>query len=336
MKKLACALGIVVGVSWLGWAQEDLWERAREAFGGAPPVEVLEPARVELGRRLFYDPRLSLDRSVSCFSCHDLANFGDDGRRFSPGVGGQRGKRNAPSVYHAHWQFSQFWDGRSQTVETQAMEPILNPIEMAIPDPQVVVQRLQAIPEYRELFAQAFPRESKITLVLVGQALGSFERGLVTVSPLDHYLDGDRTALDDEQKRGMETFLRQGCAGCHRGPGLGGLDFRIPPGLEGSDRGRGDFTHDPRDNGFFKVSSLRNVSETAPYFHDGSTFSLSEAVTRHGPRSISPTEVAQIVEFLGAVRGDIPREYIAAPVPFGDPGSEKGESGSPATPPAPR
>jgi cytochrome c peroxidase len=292
-----------------------LWEKAHQHFGEIPAIKSSAPALVKLGRRLFFEPQLSLDGSQSCISCHDLQVFGADGRRFSPGVKGKRGRRNAPTVYHAAWHSSQFWDGRSPSLIDQATMPILDPLEMAMNDEAQVVARLQAIPSYRSAFAEAFP-DPEIRLARVGEALAAFEEGLLTRSPFDRYLEGEQSALNDDQKRGLETFFDLGCQQCHAGPALGGQKFERPRGVDSeSDLGRAEPTGRPEDRGKFKVPSLRNVSETAPYFHDGRYFQLDQALAAHAPAHISATQVSELVDFLKALRGELPQDYIQDPNP---------------------
>lgn len=295
------------------------------AFAPLPVVMVtdanlMSPARIDLGRRLFYETLLSEDRQTSCNSCHDLQAYGVDGRQFSTGVKGQLGGRNAPSVYNAAAHVAQFWDGRALTIEEQAKGPILNPVEMGMPNSREVVKRLRTDPAYVKMFKDAFPGEPQpVTYDNVGRALGAFERMLVTPSRWDAYLKGNDEAITKEEKIGLNVFLKSGCVGCHHGPFLGGTAFQkagvVAPWPDQDDQGRSQVTKRPEDAMVFKVASLRNVEKTAPYFHDGAVADLAEAVTWMGRhqfgRELTPKEVQSIVAYLKSLTGTIPEEYIA-------------------------
>lgn len=297
----------------------------------APLPAALEPAgaavpeaRIALGRQLYYETRLSRDHDLSCNSCHRLTAYGVDGEQFSHGDGGQLGGRNAPTVYNAAGHIAQFWDGRAPTVEAQAKGPILNPVEMAMPDSARVVQELNALPAYRRMFAAAFPGEADpVTYDNVGRAIGAFERRLVTPSRWDQYLAGDRTALTPVERQGFRTFVESGCAACHFGAFVGGstyqrLGLARPWGTE-TDLGRFAITHEPIDRMVFKVPSLRNAAQTAPYFHDGSVTALDDAVRLMAyhqlNQRLSPEQVAAIGAWLRSLTGVLPGHYIAPPPP---------------------
>jgi cytochrome c peroxidase len=298
-----------------------------DAFAPLPVVMVsdanlMSPARIDLGRRLFYETLLSEDHQMSCNSCHDLKAYGVDGRRVSTGVKGQLGGRNAPSVYNAAAHVAQFWDGRALTVEEQAKGPILNPVEMGMPNSKEVVKHLRADPTYVKMFKDAFPGEKQpVTYDNVGRAIGAFERMLVTPSRWDAYLTGTEEALTKQEKIGLNAFLKSGCAGCHHGPYLGGTAFQkagvVTPWPDQADQGRSQVTKRPEDAMVFKVASLRNVEKTAPYFHDGAVADLAEAVSWMGRhqfgRELTPEEVRSIVAYLKTLTGTIPEEYIARP-----------------------
>ncbi|MGD0678423.1 MAG: cytochrome c peroxidase [Polyangiaceae bacterium] len=279
--------------------------------------------QVDLGRMLYFDSRLSKGRGISCNSCHDLADYGVDHRRFSLGDGAQLGHRNAPTVYHAAGFFALFWDGRSTTVEQQAKVPIVSETEMGMQDGAEVVARLSAIPGYVEAFRDAFPTESEpLTFEHVGYAIGAFERGLLTPGRWDEFLRGRTSALSSAEREGLKTFLNAGCMVCHTGPFLGGSMFERVGVVEAwpnqNDRGREEVTHAAADAMMFKVPSLRNVARTAPYFHDGSAATLDEAVrlmARHQlGLEMSDVEVSSIVAWLGSLTGQLPLAYIARPV----------------------
>ena len=288
------------------------------AAGGPRPSE----AEVNLGRRLYHEPVLSGGHDVSCNTCHALNGYGADGRKVSFGSHGQTGARNAPSVYNAAGQIAQFWDGRAPSVEEQAKGPILNPAEMAMPNPGAVLEHMRASPEYRAAFRAAFPNEAQpITYDNVGRAIGAFERGLVTPSPWDRFLAGDSSALTPDEQRGAATFVRVGCAGCHNGPYVGGQSYQklglVKPWPTSTDSGRIKVTHNPADLFVFKVPTLRNVEKTGPYFHDGSVASLDEAIRLMGRhqlgKELTDSQIRDIHAWLGSLTGELPKAYIAEP-----------------------
>lgn len=286
------------------------------------PTRAGGKAQVELGRALFYETLLSDGHDVSCNSCHALNGYGADGRAVSLGHDGRAGTRNAPTVYNAAGHLAQFWDGRAADVEEQAKGPILNPIEMGMPDSGAVLAHLRDSPMYVAMFRAAFPREREpISYDNVGRAIGAFERGLVTPSPWDRFLDGDSTALTPDERRGLRTFLDVGCQSCHAGRYVGG-DRYMKAGVVNmwftqSDSGRLGVTHNPNDLLVFKVPSLRNVAKTGPYFHDGSVATLAEAVRLMGHhqlgKELSASDVQSIVTWLESLTGTIPSNYIAYP-----------------------
>ena len=279
-------------------------------------------AKIDLGRMLFYDPRLSKNRDVSCNSCHDLQQYGVDGKPVSIGHDGQKGTRNSPSVYHAAGHIAQFWDGRAADVEEQAKGPVLNPVEMAMPSELEVMERLRAIPGYVAAFRSAFPHDTQpVTFDNMALAIGAFERKLVTPSRWDRFLRGDRSAITNEEMSGHHEFMHGGCGTCHNGPYVGGGMFQRlgteRPWPVATDLGRIEVTKATSDRMVFKVPSLRNVVKTAPYFHDGKVPTLREAVrlmARHQlDTEFSETQVSQIVLWLGSLTGEIPRDYIRPP-----------------------
>jgi cytochrome c peroxidase len=279
--------------------------------------------KVDLGRTLYFDPRLSKDGDLSCNSCHALDDYGVDHQRFSTGQAKQHGKRNAPTVYNAAGHFAQFWDGRAPNVEAQALGPILNPVEMAMPDGAHVVAALKAVPTYADAFRAAFPGEADpVTFENVGRAIGAFERGLVTPGRWDDFLRGNSSALTAAEKDGLKTFLNVGCMVCHTGAFVGGSMFErvgvVEPWPNQSDRGRQQITNVPADAMMFKVPTLRNVEHTAPYFHDGSAATLEEAVRMMGRHQLglemSDTEVGSIVTWLKSLTGQPAPDYVKRPV----------------------
>lgn len=305
-------------------------ETARKLFQPLPTeatVPGMTEARIDLGRALFFDTRLSADGDLACNSCHDLQKYGVDGKPTAEGHKGQKGNRNSPTVYHAALHSKQFWDGRAKDVEEQAKGPVLNPIEMAGGDAAAVESRLKAVPGYREMFAQAFPgQEQPVTFDNMAIALGAFERRLMTPSAFDRYLQGDAAALTPEQEKGLQTFVDVGCASCHSGVAVGGMTFQklgLKKPFETKDEGRFAVTKRDADRFVFKVPSLRNIDRTGPYFHDGGVAALDEAVRLMAEHQLGKTltgaQVQEILAFLGALTGEIPQEYVNRPTLPGGP-----------------
>jgi cytochrome c peroxidase len=296
-------------------------------FQALPPVmdsaaNPITEEKVVLGRMLYYDPRLSKGQDVSCNSCHELNKYGVDNQPVSDGDKGQKGTRNAPTVYNAAGHFVQFWDGRAPTVEEQAKGPILNPVEMAMPNEKRALAVVDSMPEYVAAFQKAFPGEKHpVTFDNLAKAIGVFERKLVTVSRWDKFLGGDQAALTDAEKAGLNKFLDAGCQNCHNGIYLGGSMFQklglAIPWDNADDPGRFAVTKQEADRMVFKVPTLRNVEKTAPYFHDGSIATLDEAVRQMAnhqlARTLSKAEADSIVTFLKALTGELPTEYIKEP-----------------------
>ncbi len=279
-------------------------------------------AKVELGRRLYYETKLSAGNDLSCNSCHNLAAYGADTGAVSVGHQGKKGGRNSPTVYNAAGHVAQFWDGRAPNVEAQALGPILNPVEMAMPAAPAVIARLRADPEYRRLFAAAFPGErDPLTYANLGRAIGAFERKLVTPAAWDRYLQHEDTALTNEEKAGFNTFMSTGCVSCHQGTYIGGSQYQkagmVHPWPDTTDAGRMGVTKQPADRMVFKVPSLRNIEHTAPYFHNGAVRSLDTAVAMMAHhqlgKELTPQQVRQIVAWLHSLSGPLPTAYIARP-----------------------
>jgi cytochrome c peroxidase len=288
----------------------------------APKGHAPSAAQIELGRALYFDPRLSKTGALSCNGCHPLDRYGTDGQATSTGHAGERGTRNAPTVYNAAGHFVQFWDGRAIDVETQAKGPILNPIEMGMKSPQQVEQVLRQIPAYVTLFKHAFPEAKEaVTYDHVGAAIGAFERGLVTPSRWDDYLAGDTKALTEQEVEGLRVFTNVGCMVCHTGEFIGGSMFEkvgaVEPWPNQKDLGRFDVTKDEHDRMVFKVPTLRNIEKTGPYFHDGSVAKLSDAVRMMGRHQLglelSDEEIAAVEAWLKSLTGALPSEYIDPP-----------------------
>jgi len=285
---------------------------------GATPSS---PERVALGKMLYFDARLSKSQQISCNSCHHLDAFGVDGEPTSEGHKKQRGGRNAPTVLNAALHFRQFWDGRMADVEEQATGPIQNPLEMACTD-TLVVTTLTSMPEYVDAFKKAFPGDKNpVTLKNVGGAIGAYERKLLTPARFDKYLGGDKTAMTDAELAGAATFVQTGCSTCHMGPAIGGSMYQkaglVKPWPNTKDQGRFEVTKQEADRMMFKVPSLRNIEKTAPYFHDGSTATLDEAVrmmARHQlGKELKDDEVKSIVTFLATLTAAPPADLTTPP-----------------------
>ena len=280
-------------------------------------------AKVLLGRLLYYEPRLSKNHDVSCNSCHPLGEYGVDRQPVSDGHRKQLGTRNAPTVYNAAGHFAQFWDGRAPTVEEQAKGPVLNPVEMAMPSEKAAVALLKSMPEYVAAFGRAFPgQKDAVTFDNMARAIGAFERRLVTPSRWDKFLKGDQAALSDAEKAGLNKFVEVGCPMCHQGAYLGANSFQklglVKSWTHTKDLGRYAVSKQEADKLVFKVPSLRNIDQTAPYYHDGSVKTLEEAVRlmaeHQTGRKLAKPEVASIVTWLKALTGPIPQDYIQPPV----------------------
>lgn len=305
---------------------EELRRRAKSVFAPLPEAATSEenpitPEKVELGRMLYYEERISLSREISCNTCHPLSNYGVEHAPVSTGHEGQKGERNAPTVYNAAFHVDQFWDGRADDVEEQAKGPVLNPIEMGMPEPEVAIERLRAIPGYRKHFEKAFPEaEEPVTFDHVAKAIGAFERKLTTPGDFDAFLEGEDGALTDEERAGLRTFMDVNCIMCHQGSTVGGTMYQkmglVQP-YESEDLGRYQVTEKESDRYVFKVPSLRNVAETGPWFSQGEVKELPEAVRLMGHhqlgRELSEEQVGEIVAFLESLTGPIPEDYVARP-----------------------
>ncbi|NUQ75241.1 MAG: cytochrome-c peroxidase [Polyangiaceae bacterium] len=278
--------------------------------------------KVALGRMLYYENRFSINQDLSCNSCHDLEKYGVDNEATSFGHKKQRGSRNSPTVYNAAGHIAQFWDGRAQTIEDQAKGPILNPVEMAMPNAEYVLKVLKSIPEYVKLFKKVFPNDKEaVTYDNVAKAIGAFERQLVTPSRWDKFLKGDQSALTEPEKAGFALFAKLGCPTCHNGAAVGGAQFQklglVKPYPDQSDLGRFEHTKSESDKMVFRVPTLRNIEKTAPYFHKGQVATLEEAVKLMAfhqlGKELNDAEIASIVTWLKTLTGEIPRDYIKKP-----------------------
>jgi cytochrome c peroxidase len=268
-------------------------------------------ALVTLGEKLYFEKKLSMNNSQSCNSCHmvDKGRGGVDNEPTSPGAFGKRGGRNSPTTLNAGFQFAQFWDGRAATLEDQAKGPVLNPIEMAMPSADVVIERLNADKNYVKLFKSAFPKDDQpINYDNYAKAVGAFERTLVTHDRFDDFLKGSDKALNAAELTGLKAFLETGCTTCHNGPVIGGNSF-MKLGLvnpyPSEDKGREEVTKEADDHHKFKVPMLRNIAITGPYFHDGSIKTLGEAVEKMAwhqlGQKLEKDKVDSITAFLGSL-----------------------------------
>lgn len=278
-----------------------------------PEDNPMTPEKVELGRMLYFEPRLSISGVISCHTCHNLSLGGTDRLPTSLGHEFLTGGRNAPTVLNAAFFNQQFWDGRATGLEEQAQGPIQAGVEMAMPA-DMAVERIASIEGYLPYFEAAFPgEENPITFENIAKAIATFERTLITPNDgLDRYLRGDETALSDDAKRGMEIFAQIGCVACHNGAMLStGTLMRFN---HGEDTGRMSVTGDPADDHLFRVATLRNISLTAPYFHDGSAETLDEAVRTMASvqlsRELTDEEANYIIAFLESLVGEQPEVVI--------------------------
>lgn len=287
-----------------------------EALKPLPPVPALDPAKVELGRRLFNEPRLSVNNTLSCASCHQLETGGADNKPFSLGFDGKPVQVNTPSVFNASLNFKQFWNGRVDTLQAQIEQVVISPMEMGS-DWNTVVQNLTALPLYQRAFSQAYP--DGVTAANVQNALATYERTLLTPnSRFDQYLLGNTEILTLQEKYGYQRFKDYGCIACHQGINIGGNMFQ-KFGVMGdyfkargnpveADLGRYLVTQEEDDRHVFKVPSLRNVAVTAPYFHDASAKTLEEAVDvmfkYQLGRNPNQEDKDLIVQFLKTLTGE--------------------------------
>jgi cytochrome c peroxidase len=302
-----------------------------------PASNPTTPAKVDLGRILFYDKRLSESVTVSCATCHSLKDGGADSRQSSVGVHGQNDGRNALTVWNVGFLTSYFWDGRSASLEDQAKAQLLNPLDMGIKDLPYLSTRLRGIAGYKPYFERAFGKGDTVTADNAVKAIAAFERTLVTPdSPYDRYVNGDKSAMTEEQLRGMKMFRDVGCTQCHQGAAFDGPAMQVGtafvmkfPTYPRSpyvasyelmkDQGRFEWTGKESDRFQWRVASLRNLKYTAPYMHNGSVPTLADAVRVMGSTELGQTfaddEVADLVAFLGALSGPLPEVDVPTSMP---------------------
>lgn len=303
--------------------------QARTIFGTLPnlvkdSLNPITPEKVALGQALYYDPILSKNKTQSCNTCHNLSTFGVDNSSFSTGDAGKLGGRNAPTTLNAALKIAQFWDGRAKTVEDQAGGPILNPLEMALPSKEEAVNRLKASPAYVDMFKKTFPNDADpVTWDNLLKAIGAFERELVTPSRFDQYLAGDDNALSPREKQGLQDFLSMGCISCHNGVAIGGGTFQKFGVFENyrnetkstkEDSGLASLNNNIDQRDVFQVPSLRNVTKTYPYFHDGSVRDLREAVRIMGKiqlnKQLTPEQTESITTFFDSLVGNVDTTFM--------------------------
>ncbi len=336
MKKALVAMAVMAGLAISGSApaKDDLMTRANKFF---KPIPSMVPAvknnavthdKVELGKMLFFEPRISSSHLISCNTCHNLGMGGDDNLETSIGHGWQKGPRNAPTVLNAVFNVAQFWDGRAEDLKAQAKGPVQAGVEMASTSGQVEAT-LKSMPEYVELFTKAFPGEKNpVSFDNMAKAIEAYEATLITpASRFDQYLEGNENALNKTEKRGLALFMDKGCVSCHSGVNVGGQGY-FPFGLVKKpgadilpvgDKGRFEVTKTAAEEYVFRAGPLRNIELTAPYFHSGVVWDLEEAVAIMGTAQLGTElkgdEVKAITAFLRTLTGERPAvEYPILPV----------------------
>lgn len=309
---------------------DDLRDTALATFKPLPSTvpavaeNPITPEKIDLGRALFFDPRLSASGVFSCASCHNLATGGDDNMETSIGHGWQKGPRNAPTALNAVLNEAQFWDGRAEDLKAQAKGPVQAGVEMAN-TPENVVVTLKSMPAYGDWFAAAFPGEADpVTFDNMARAIEAFEATLITPAPFDAWLNGDDAAMSEDAKAGLALFMDKGCSACHSGVNVGGHGYYPfglveKPGadvLPAGDKGRFKVTETASDEYVFRAAPLRNIALTAPYFHSGKVWDLPVAVEIMAEsqlgEALKPEETAQLVAFLDSLTGTLPA--ITVPV----------------------
>jgi len=326
MNRLSACLATALAATCLtGPAfSNELREEALDVFKPLPSTtpavsdNPITPEKIELGKALFFDPRMSASGVFSCNSCHNLATGGDDNLETSIGHGWQKGPRNSPTVLNSVFNAAQFWDGRAADLKAQAKGPVQASVEMAN-TPDNVVATLNSMPQYVEWFAAAFPDEdSPVTFDNFAKAIEAYEATLTTPAPFDAWLNGDDGAMSEEQVAGLQLFMESGCTACHYGINVGGHDYYPfglieKPGAEilpEGDKGRFAVTETVDDEYVFRAAPLRNIALTAPYFHSGKVWDLRTAVDIMAESQLgaelTDEEVAKIVAFLEALTGTMP------------------------------
>lgn len=330
-----CALGFSLVTA--GDTERALLERAQQVFRPLPHTAHVDDyphsqARVELGKKLFFETRVSIDGRTGCVSCHSPSHYGADSLPQSVGVNGIRMARNAQTVFNTPLLIAQHYGGNRVSVEEQALKALTSPFAYGNKSFEEAEERMRAL-GYQKLFEEAFPNEKDaLSAEHWATAIGAFERTLLTPAPFDRYLKGDTRAISADAKAGLDKFISYGCAGCHNGSTVGGQSFQKfgltedywkatgsveMPQLKGRDKGKFHDTGKEEDTWIFKVPQLRNVAMTPPYFHDGSVATLDDAVRIMARlqlgRQLPDEDVKQIVAFLGTLTGDVPKQFAQAP-----------------------
>jgi len=325
-KRTAILLVLPIIPTCFAWGSEDTMQRAQALFKPIPlQAPALKsnratPAKLDLGKKLFFDPRLSSSQLISCNTCHNVGLGGADLQETSIGHGWQKGPRNAPTVFNAVFNVAQFWDGRAEDLQAQAKGPVQASVEMNN-QPEEVVRTLKSIPGYAPLFQKAFPAaKSPITFDNMATAIELFEATLLTRdAPFDRYLKGSRKSLKPNEEQGLRVFMDKGCVACHAGTNIGGAGY-FPFGVREAptadirptgDEGRFKVTNTESDRYVFKSPSLRNVAITQPYFHSGRVWTLEEAVTVMGSAQLgiklNADDSKKITAFLHTLTGKQPK-----------------------------
>jgi len=274
------------------------------------PNDTITDAKVVLGKQLYFDPRLSKSGYISCNTCHNLSEGGDDGLEAALGHKWTTNPHNlnSPTVYNSVFNKKQFWDGRSPTLEDQAQGPMQAAPEMAATKDHVVAT-VTSMPEYLEEFKKAYGKNVKVSFEKIADTIAIFERTLVTPSAYDDFMNGDKNALNSAQKDGLKEFIKVGCVSCHNGVGIGGGMNILNVTATYKFMNVGDFKGDK--NGMVRVPTLRNITQTAPYFHNGQIWNLQDAIKEMARIQLGTTlsnkQASSIEEFLKALNGRKPK-----------------------------
>ncbi|SEB86836.1 cytochrome-c peroxidase [Rhodobacter sp. 24-YEA-8] len=328
MKPILLTLLVPALLSGTAASAETLRDLALETFRALPSTvpaiagNPSTPAKLDLGKALFFDPRLSASGVFSCYSCHNLTTGGDDNMETSVGHGWQKGPRNAPTVLNAVLNEAQFWDGRADDLAAQAKGPVQAGVEMAN-TPDNVIATLGSMPQYVTWFDAAFPDDAEpLSFDNMAKAIEVFEATLITPAPFDAWLNGDDAAMTADQLAGLQLFMDKGCASCHSGVNVGGHGYYPfglieKPGAEilpPDDKGRFAVTATVDDEYVFRAAPLRNIALTAPYFHSGKVWDLRVAVEIMAEsqlgEALHPEETTQIVAFLDSLTGTMPQVVL--------------------------
>ncbi|QOP44530.1 c-type cytochrome [Sulfurimonas sediminis] len=331
MKKTILSISVAISCAYA--SEGLLLQEAKQNFGPLPktfPSETntLTQAKIKLGKMLFHEKRVSIDGTTSCAKCHPFSYYGADNLEKSRGNFGKLNPRNAPTVLNAAGQISQHWRGDRKDVEEQARKALLGKGSFGAPSNEWVEKKLQSIEQYTVLFKKAFPNDAKpISVANYAKAIGAWERMLSTPSRFDEFLEGRSNALTQEEKAGLKTFIKTGCASCHSGALLGGTMNQkfgmVAPYWEYTkskkiDEGRYNVTKKEGDKYVFKVPQLRNIAMTSPYFHDGSVTSLKEAVKIMAKVQLgvdlSQEETQSIYLFLESLTGKLSQDIVTVPL----------------------